>query len=68
MLSRNRACICTQEDYHFKESKLMINERDMVIDAFPGFNEVELAEFRITYLKDVVDKVIIAESELTHSG
>lgn len=46
----------------------MINERDMVIDAFPGFNEVELAEFRITYLKDVVDKVVIAESELTHSG
>lgn len=46
----------------------MIIQKDMVIDAFPGFNEVELAEFRISYLKDVVDKVIIVESELTHSG
>lgn len=40
----------------------------MLIDCFPGFNELELAEFRIKYLSSYVDLVIIAESSLTHSG
>ena len=40
----------------------------MLIDCFPGFNEFELAEFRIEYLSELVDLVIIAESSLTHSG
>lgn len=40
----------------------------MLIDAFPGFNEVELAKFRIDYLWNSVDRFIIAESILTHSG
>ena len=46
----------------------MIAQNDMIIDAFPGFNEVELAEFRINYLRNLVEKVIIVESALTHSG
>jgi hypothetical protein len=40
----------------------------VLIDCFPGFNEIALAEFRISYLADYVDRVIIAESNLTHSG
>lgn len=40
----------------------------MLIDAFLGFNEIELAKFRIGYLSKVVDKTIILESSLTHSG
>ena len=40
----------------------------MLIDAFPIFNEIELAEFRISYLSNLVDKVLIAESHLTNSG
>jgi hypothetical protein len=39
-----------------------------VIDAFPGFNEVQLAKFRIEYLASWVDRTVIAESSLTHSG
>ena len=39
-----------------------------MVDAFPGFNEIELAEFRIRYLSELVDKVVIAESSLTQSG
>ena len=46
----------------------MISQKDIVIDAFPAFNEVKLAEFRINYLQELVDKVIIVESALTHSG
>lgn len=41
---------------------------NMVIDAFPGFNEIELAAFRINYLSESVDLVVIAEAKLTHSG
>jgi hypothetical protein len=40
----------------------------LVIDAFPGFNEIALADFRIKYLNDWVDRVVIAESRMTHSG
>ena len=43
-------------------------EEPKVIDAFPGFNEVDLAKFRIEYLANLVDRVVIAESSLTHSG
>lgn len=46
----------------------MIAQKDMIIDAFPGFNEVALAEFRINYLRTLVAKVIIVESALAHSG
>lgn len=40
----------------------------MIIDSFLGFNEIELARFRIDYLWELTDKVIIGESRLTHSG
>lgn len=40
----------------------------MIIDSFPGFNELALANFRIKYLSDLIDFTIIAESDLTHSG
>lgn len=39
-----------------------------VVDAFPGNNEIFLAEFRINYLSPIVDFTVIAESTLTHSG
>jgi hypothetical protein len=42
--------------------------KEFVVDAFPGFNEIRLAEFRISYLSKLVDKVVIAESSLTQSG
>jgi hypothetical protein len=41
---------------------------NIVIDAFPAFNEIELAAFRISYLSESVDLVVIAEAKLTHSG
>lgn len=40
----------------------------MLIDSFLIFDEVDLALFRIKYLSEYVDKVIVAESSLTHSG
>ena len=40
----------------------------MIIDVFPALDELELAKFRIDYLKDLVDVVVIGESKLTHSG
>jgi len=43
-------------------------QRAITIDAFPAFNEIDLAIFRIEYLDNLVDKVIIAESSMTHSG
>lgn len=42
--------------------------KKLIVDAFLGFNEIELAQFRISYLKDFVDVVVIAESRLSHSG
>ena len=40
----------------------------MLIDSFLAFDEIELALFRIKYLSKYVDKVVIGESNLTHSG
>lgn len=40
----------------------------MIIDSFLAFNEIKLAEFRIKYLWELTDVVIIGESKLTHSG
>lgn len=40
----------------------------MIIDSFLAFNEIELARFRINYLWEFTDRVIIGESRLTHSG
>jgi beta-1,4-mannosyl-glycoprotein beta-1,4-N-acetylglucosaminyltransferase len=40
----------------------------MVIDSFLAFNELELARFRIEYLWDLTDRIIIGESRLTFAG
>lgn len=40
----------------------------MLIDAFPALNELDLARFRQEYLGVFVDKTLIFESDLTHSG
>ncbi|MEY4433248.1 MAG: hypothetical protein RLZZ44_1382 [Bacteroidota bacterium] len=40
----------------------------MIIDCFPGFDEVKLAMFRLDYLAPAVDLTVIVESSLTHSG
>lgn len=40
----------------------------MIIDAFLGFNEFDLARFRIRYLRDYVETTYILEGNLTHSG
>jgi beta-1,4-mannosyl-glycoprotein beta-1,4-N-acetylglucosaminyltransferase len=39
-----------------------------VYDCFTFFNELDLLEFRLSLLEDVVDKFVICESNLTHSG
>ena len=40
----------------------------MIIDSFPAFKEIELAQFRMMYLSNLVDLTIIAEARLTQSG
>lgn len=40
----------------------------MVFDCFTFFNELDLLEFRLRLLSDVVDKFVICESNLTFSG
>jgi beta-1,4-mannosyl-glycoprotein beta-1,4-N-acetylglucosaminyltransferase len=40
----------------------------MIYDCFSFFNEVDLLDLRLNYLKDYVDKFIIVESTRTHSG
>jgi beta-1,4-mannosyl-glycoprotein beta-1,4-N-acetylglucosaminyltransferase len=40
----------------------------MIVDAFTFFNEMELLEIRLNYLDPVVDKFVLVESNLTHSG
>jgi hypothetical protein len=40
----------------------------MIVDAFLGFNEIDLAEFRISYLSSRVGHTVVGESRTTHSG
>ncbi len=40
----------------------------MIYDCFSFFNELDLLEIRLTTLDKVVDKFILAESPLTHTG
>ena len=39
-----------------------------IMDAFPFFNEVEMLRVRLAELSPVVDKFILVESAMTHSG
>ena len=38
----------------------------MIIDTFLYFNEEELVDLRINYLKDVVDYFVVIEADTTH--
>lgn len=40
----------------------------MIYDCFPFFNELEILDIRFNTLYDVVDKFVIAESNVTFSG
>jgi len=40
----------------------------MIFDCFTFFNELDLLEFRLRLLSNVVDKFVICESNYTHSG
>ena len=40
----------------------------MIYDCFSFFNELELLEIRLNTLDEVVDKFILAESPITHTG
>jgi beta-1,4-mannosyl-glycoprotein beta-1,4-N-acetylglucosaminyltransferase len=40
----------------------------MIYDCFTFFNELDLLEFRLKLLDGIVDKFVIAEANLTHSG
>lgn len=39
-----------------------------IYDCFTYFNEIEMAQFRIEYLKDAVDYFVITEATETHTG
>ncbi len=40
----------------------------MVFDCFTFFNELEILDIRLNTLNDVVDKFVLVESNITHSG
>lgn len=40
----------------------------MIFDCFPFFNELDLLELRLNELWDVVDRFVLVEAPLTHSG
>lgn len=42
--------------------------KDRIFDCFTFFNELDLLEFRLRLLSNVVDKFVICESNLTFSG
>jgi hypothetical protein len=44
------------------------SEPRRIIDAFPFFNELEMLRVRLEELSPVVDKFILVESAMTHSG
>lgn len=45
-----------------------MSNKNLLIDAFPFFNELDLLEFRLSYLDSVVDQFIIIEATKTHSN
>ena len=40
----------------------------MIYDCFSFYNELDLLEIRLNVLKDVVDKFVLAEATVTHTG
>lgn len=47
---------------------IFVQARHMLFDCFQFFNELDLLEIRLAELYPVVDKFVICESILTHSG
>jgi len=39
-----------------------------IIDCFPFFNELDILRMRLELLSEHVDKFLICESDVTHSG
>jgi len=39
-----------------------------VIDCFPFYNELDLLDFRLRYMDDVVDKFVLVEATHTQAG
>lgn len=39
-----------------------------IIDCFTFYNEIDMLKFRLNYLYDYIDKFVISEALLTHSG
>jgi beta-1,4-mannosyl-glycoprotein beta-1,4-N-acetylglucosaminyltransferase len=52
-----------RDDYRYRRAT-----ESKIYDCFTFFNEVELLEFRIDYLKEVVDHFVIVEADQTHTG
>ena len=40
----------------------------MIVDAVTFLNEKELVELRIKYLSDIVDRFLVVEADVTHTG
>lgn len=47
---------------------MSMHRRPRVVDAFPFFNELDVLEIRLEELREVVDRVVIAEAPRTHRG
>ena len=50
------------------ESFFKLTKRSKVIDCFIFYNEVEMLDYRINLLKDIVDYFVIVEATLTFTG
>ena len=59
-MAKKKFDIVEQERYQDKDKR--------VIDCFTFYNELDMLEFRLTELDDVVDTFILVEATQTHSG
>lgn len=48
--------------------KIFIDKSLKIVDTFSFFNEMDMLEFRLMELNDVVDYFVLVESNYTHSG
>ena len=40
----------------------------MIVDAVTFLNEKEIVELRVKYLSDIVDRFLVVEADVTHTG
>jgi beta-1,4-mannosyl-glycoprotein beta-1,4-N-acetylglucosaminyltransferase len=52
----------------YKTFKPVSSDKPKIYDCFTFFNELDVLEIRLNELYDVVDKFILVEANLTHSG